>query len=186
MKKTTARVLITTKCNRSCPGCANEKFIKSDNMRTMHDISQLRFYKDLIVTGGEPSLNAKAVYNFVARAWNYINGNIYMYSSTLNVSNADHMELLQAMDGITYTVHYEAKLKDIMMMVALGGYIESYKKLFKPSFTARLLLDSRLPEKFELIRINHKAWDEVKWLEWKQDGDCPLPEHEDGYYFKLF
>lgn len=187
MRKT-ARILVTIKCNRSCPGCANDKFVVSDQANHMKSVEEIKGYDDVIVTGGEPMLRAKATETFIDMARNRIaeDGKIFMYSSTVEVGKKEHTDVLKKLDGITFTVHYESKLKDILMMMALGGWIEVYKKLYNPNFTARLLLDTRLVEKFELANLNHSAWNEIKWLEWIEDGECPLPEHETGYIYQIF
>lgn len=187
MRKT-ARVLVTTKCNRKCPGCANENFVPSESCNLMYSITELRKYQDLIITGGEPMLRADAVINFIDSARKQLQSGerVYMYSSTIDVNNFDHLLVLGMLDGITFTVHYEANLKDILMVKALSNQVKAVKRIMGDDWTARLLLDSRLPEKYELSNWGLEHWDMVKWLEWKEDGDCPLPEHETGYIYPLF
>lgn len=181
MKKT-ARILITTKCNRNCPGCANEKFIKSDEMHIMEHLTEIVKYNEIIITGGEPMLQPNKVANMIWDIRYISKAPIFMYSSTVDLKVARHNSILRLLDGLTYTVHYESTMKDIMML----QYLSTKLKNFAPKLKTRLLLDSRLPQKYELLNIDFGAWDIVKWLEWKQDGDCPLPEHETGYYYKVF
>lgn len=187
MRKT-ARVLVTVKCNRKCPGCANEKFLVSDQANFMRNITELSEYEDLIITGGEPMLRPEAVINFIDSARKQLKSGekVYMYSSTIDVNNFDHLLVLGMLDGITFTVHYEATFKDILMLKALSKQISAVKRVMGDSWTARLLLDSRLPQKYEMINWGLEHWDMVKWLEWKDDGECSLPEHETGYIYQLF
>lgn len=186
MRKT-ARVLVTTKCNRSCPGCANDKFVVSDKANLLKSVNDLIGYKDVIITGGEPTLNAQATINFAEMVRSRIgaDGKIYMYSSTVDVNIYEHLMLLGMIDGLTYTLHYEANLKDVLMLKALSNLMKQIQ-INSPNWIGRLLIDARLPEKYDMSNWGLEHWDIVKWLEWKDDGECPLPPHETGYVYQIF
>lgn len=52
MKKT-ARVIVTLKCNRNCPGCCN---MNLPEYREVHTDEELLDYEEIVITGGEPML----------------------------------------------------------------------------------------------------------------------------------
>ena len=48
MKKT-ARVIVTLKCNRNCPGCCN---MNLPEYREVHTDEELLDYEEIVITGG--------------------------------------------------------------------------------------------------------------------------------------
>lgn len=181
MNKKTARILITTKCNRSCPGCANEKFVGSEHMHIMGDISEVSAYDEIILSGGEPMLVPELLMDTIKQIKNISDAPIFLYSSTVKVYDSTVSQILNSIDGLTYTLHYECTDNDIKMLKDLSFVLGLTKNL-----NARLLIDSRLYKKYDFNNISLENWNVVKKLEWLDDGDCPLPEHETGYYYKVF
>lgn len=51
--KETARVIVTYRCDRHCPGCCNTQ---PQDVKTIHLIEELKDYEEIVVTGGEPLL----------------------------------------------------------------------------------------------------------------------------------
>ena len=179
MKKT-ARILITTKCNRSCPGCANDLFIASGNMLTMNNITEVYKYDEIIITGGEPMLRPDLVLKTIEEIKLYSKAPIFMYSSTIRIDNDNALKVLEMINGLTYTVHYEYTEKDEKMLRVLSYILDKF------NLNSRLLIDSRLAHILEKKNIKWENWNSIKLLEWQDDGDCPLPSHETGYYYKVF
>ena len=58
MKKT-ARVIITSKCDRKCPGCCNSKLDYTSLAKVIGGITALKDYEEVVITGGEPMINPK-------------------------------------------------------------------------------------------------------------------------------
>ena len=56
MKKT-ARVIITSKCDRKCPGCCNSKLDYTSLAKVIGGITALKDYEEVVITGGEPMIN---------------------------------------------------------------------------------------------------------------------------------
>lgn len=63
MKKT-ARVIVTLKCNRNCPGCCNTNL---PEYREVHTDEELLDYEEIVITGGEPMLIPGKVLEFINR-----------------------------------------------------------------------------------------------------------------------
>jgi len=179
MKKT-ARILITTRCNRNCPGCANDLFLASGNMLTMERISEVYKYNEIILTGGEPMLRPELVIATIKEIRLYSKAPIFMYSSTIDTNNPDVIQVLKMINGLTYTVHYEYSAKDEKMLIELSNIINDF------NLTSRILVDSRLTNVISNNIVKWDNWDFKKLLLWQDDGNCPLPEHETGYYYKVF
>lgn len=55
MKKT-ARVIITSKCDRKCPGCCNSKLDYTSLAKVIGGITALKDYEEVVITGGEPMI----------------------------------------------------------------------------------------------------------------------------------
>ena len=62
MKKT-ARVIITSKCDRKCPGCCNSKLDYTSLAKVIGGITTLKDYEEVVITGGEK----KQDYSFFRR-----------------------------------------------------------------------------------------------------------------------
>lgn len=166
--KTTARVIVTYKCNRSCPGCCNGH---GNNVRKIENIQELLEYKEIVITGGEPMLIKEKLLHFLLQLRNMeFKGKIYMYTAFWNPGIYSN-EVLQALDGITFTIHAEADETDTIMWKRLSENLRLVKN-------SRLFIDERVLDKF----VNPNArrihlWDEVRKFEWKDE--CKPAEHEE-------
>ena len=111
MKKT-ARVIITSKCDRKCPGCCNSKLDYTSLAKVIGGITALKDYEEVVITGGEPMINPAQLYTVIKmlRKQNK-RQKIYLYTACLTMD--DHPVILKHLDGITVTVHAEATDEDI-------------------------------------------------------------------------
>ena len=173
MKKT-ARVIVTTTCNRRCPGCCNETI---GRVASIGDISILSDYEEVVITGGEPMLNPNTLLRFIkALKKQNKKQRIYLYTACLTMD--DHPVILKHLDGITVTVHAEATDNDIRDLKYM-----SYN-LYGEDLDMRLFIDKRVYDRYDLSNICMKSWDVVRKLEWKEK--CDPADNEDLLLYHLF
>ena len=130
------------------------------------DLSELKEFKYVCVTGGEPMLQPY-------RTWEIINQLrrqnadcvIYLYTAFYHHRLEDIIPLL---DGVQYTLHYPHRSSDITLFNQFQNLIADYDC---QSF--RLYIDSRFSDP---VIIYPKRWKRVEVKAWQDD--CPLPENE--------
>lgn len=177
MSKDTARVIVTYKCNRACPGCCNGN---KHEAREINSTLELKGYDTIILTGGEPMLNPDVCTQLIEvlrnQGWQ---GKVILYTASYDGSEAAQ-RLIKACNGITYTLHNELSQKDREEFEALTEFIG----YFDSEFTTRVNVDSRLFADARIPRnsISH-YWDDIVSKEWV--NDCPVPDNEELLYFEL-
>lgn len=156
MKKT-ARVIITSKCDRKCPGCCNSKLDYTSLAKVIGGITALKDYEEVVITGGEPMINPAQLYTVIKmlRKQNK-RQKIYLYTACLTMD--DHPVILKHLDGITVTVHAEATDEDIRNL----KYMSS--NLYDEDLDMRLFIDKRVYDRYDLSNICMKTWDVVRKL----------------------
>lgn len=171
--KRTARVIVTYKCNRNCPGCCNSKLF---NVRKVNNISELKDYEEVVLTGGEPMLFADSLLKLIKelRRQNRIQ-KIFLYTACMEMDN--YTKILNQLDGITVTLHAEATDNDIRNLKYMS------EKLYGEYLDMRLFIDKRVYDKYDLSNICMKTWDVVRKLQWKEK--CEPAENEDLLYFPI-
>lgn len=81
MKKT-ARVIVTFRCNRKCPGCCN---LNLPEYQKVHTDEELMEYQEIVITGGEPMLIPGKTLEFINRMWDKgYRGKMYLHTSLWN------------------------------------------------------------------------------------------------------
>lgn len=145
MKKT-ARVIITSKCDRKCPGCCNSKLDYTSLAKVIGGITALKDYEEVVITGGEPMINPAQLYTVIKmlRKQNK-RQKIYLYTACLTMD--DHPVILKHLDGITVTVHAEATDEDIRNL----KYMSS--NLYDEDLDMRLFIDKRVYDRYDLSNI---------------------------------
>jgi len=166
MKK--LRLLITERCNKSCTGCCNKDW-KLDELLTF-DPFTLSLYDEVLITGGEPTLNKVNLLNVL----NVLNKDktdqrILMYTNGYDpflIASLLHLDLL---DGVTLTLHEPS---DIANFVQLQELLRRSKIKGK---SLRLNVFEGVP--IEIVAphtlIDWVVKDEIVWKK-----DCPLPDNE--------
>lgn len=180
------RVIVTKKCNRKCKGCCNDYLGLVDKV----DFDSLFQYDEIIITGGEPMMISERVVEMIHRLkFSGYQGKIWLYTASsrrLNRYWAVEM-LIDEVDGITYTLHYsskEDKLKrDLTDLRRLDQYLADHA-WSREGKSDRLYIDSRIYNQEYVDSLKYK-WAVVKPLEWKDNGDCPLPEGEELVFYDL-
>lgn len=169
MKKT-ARMIATFQCNRNCPGCCNGH---GNEVKKIEDIHELLGYEEIILTGGEPMLLGNKLIDFIRtlRELCY-EGDIYLYTAYWKpITN--HINIINAVDGITFTIHAEATDVDIKCL----KWLSQNKRLSNFNFSSRLIVDSRCYDRYDFSNIDLTNWDVIRKLQWKDK--CEPAENED-------
>lgn len=179
------RVLITKKCNRKCKGCCNDYLGLVDRVT----FEELLKYDEIILTGGEPMLIPERAVELIHRLkFEGYKGKLWLYTANsrrLKRHWAVEM-LLDEVDGITYTLHYEKDAEKLRRDLADLRRLDQYfaENPFREERSDRLYIDSRIFDKEYVNSLAHK-WAEIKPLEWKENGDCSLPEGEELVFYDL-
>lgn len=182
MENKIARLLVTKKCNRKCVGCCNDFML--DGMKEIDQVAQLKDYKEVIVTGGEPAIISDKVVRLVRalKSKHHFNGKIYMYSATFNWHF--YNEVIKTIDGITYTLHNECNDDDIDMLRMFIRFIKARKNMSYPANDVyKLYIDRRVYDKYDFSNLDFTVFNIVRKLEWKDN--CPLPKDEELVYFDI-
>lgn len=177
-----ARVIVTLECNRNCENCCNKENVFNQHEK-LNDIKELLKYDEIIITGGEPMLIPRKVKDFIYKLRNELkyNGKIYFYSALYNKRlDGFYDKILDFVDGLHYTVHYEAKDKEIIELKQLS---ESIMLKIKDNKSLRLAIDSRLYDKYDFSNINFSKWSVVRKMKWLVN--TPLPEREKLFLYEL-
>lgn len=175
--KTTARLIVTYRCNRSCLGCCNNH---DNRVREITDINELIEYDEIVITGGEPMVIPEEISKFIINvAGAGYRGSIFLYTAYLRINSDLHKDIVDMVDGITYTLHAESLDGDIKNLKRLS----SYRRLADSDFSSRLIIDSRLYDRYDFSNIDLTNWDVIRKLQWKDK--CEPAEHEELLYFPL-
>ena len=173
MKKT-ARVIITYKCNRNCPGCCNTT---NQDVREISSTKELAQYEEVVITGGEPFLYPNELLLFIRTLKrNNPKQKIYIYTARLDIDA--YTKVLNKVDGITVTLHAEATDDDIRDLKYMS------ENLWGEDIDMRLFIDTRVYEKYDFSNIRMSTWDVVRKLQWKDN--CTPASNEDLLYLPLF
>lgn len=171
--KRAARVIVTYQCNRICPGCCNSKLF---NVPKISNISELKEYEEVVLTGGEPMLFPGDLLKLIKRLKRQnIAQKIFLYTACLVAD--EYPKILNRIDGITVTLHANATDDDIRNLKYMS------EKLYGEDLDMRLFIDERVYEKYDLSNICMKTWTVVRKLKWKDK--CDPAEHEDLLYFPI-
>ena len=143
-------------------------------------------YEEICITGGEPMLMSERVVEMIHRLrLQGYTGKIWLYTASsrkLKSYWACKM-LIDAVDGITYTIHHgkmETVKRDLTDLRHLDTYLKESDRSGKSD---RLYIDSRVFNQDYVDSLSY-GWAVVKSLKWSMD-DCPLPEGEELVYYDL-
>lgn len=166
MNLKTARVLITTKCNKSCSYCCNEQEGALDSMEVVYNLDFMRDFEAIAITGGEPMLYPERVKQ-VCEKVKIINPNakIYLYSAQFTPKM---WEIVTLVDGIHYSLHEGAGEKEIIDFNSFQTLVA-----FNKEKSFRLYINNRCNPP---ITIFPNAWKRVEVKPFMEN--CPLPENE--------
>jgi hypothetical protein len=170
--KTTARLIITFDCNRNCPDCCNKTDPSVKTAKITSDLSILKDYEAVCITGGEPMLQHCRTIQ-VIKQLKHNNPDQIIYLYTAMYTHILH-RLIRYIDGIHYTIHYPALPIDINRYFAFASMIA-----LNQNKSYRLYIDNRV---FDAIIIQPSLWHRVEIKPWMKE--CSLPVNEDLYILK--
>ncbi|MEI8339365.1 MAG: 4Fe-4S cluster-binding domain-containing protein [bacterium] len=164
-----ARLIITFTCNRACQGCCNSYSSILNRAEYIDDVSEISGFNSICLTGGEPLLNIDSTINILqAVKIKCPNSKVYLYTAffTERVN-----EILDMVDGIHYTLHAEANLKDIEDFEKFQSLISirSNEKSF------RLYIDSRVKH---AVSIKPNIWKRLEIKRWLTEEELLLLQPE--------
>jgi len=131
-------IVLTHECTRKCPFCidkhrGNGAILSYDNLRKALDFAKQKNIKDILFTGGEPTLHPNVIeYALTVKKYGF---------RLIFTSNADRPEVLYALDPIVDCFnfsHYNQKMPDptkfkhadlTITKLLIDGDIDSKKKL---------------------------------------------------------
>lgn len=172
-KVKTLRLLVTKKCNKSCPGCCNKDW----NLDILPEVTHFN-YNEIILTGGEPMLVHEQLLTIIKYIRCISKAKIIVY--TADVSDSwKFMTLLLSIDGITVTLHEQKDVEDFYRLIQfLTTFNYSTKKqIFKKSLRLNIFKDI---DYTNLDTIDWIVKDNIEWIK-----NCPLPRNEIFQRLKL-
>ncbi len=164
--KDTARLIITMNCNRSCPDCCNKTDPSIKLAEHIKDLSALKYYEYVCITGGEPLLCPDKTLQIIKQL-KYLNPDVIIYLYTA-LRYKDIEQMLPWIDGIHYTLHYPESIGDLVFFYWFQAVISNWKN---KSF--RLCIDNRVRTN---IAIHPNVWHRVEIKPWMKE--CSLPNNE--------
>lgn len=162
MKK--LRLLLREECDRSCKGCCNKDWSLSD----LPIATDFRGYDLIMLTGGEPMLDAKHVIDTANRIRDVnFTTEIVLYTAKTN-RPLELIGLLVFLDGVTITLHEQ---KDVKLF-------DEFNQLYMNTGIPYCPRNHRLNVfcGVDISGIDTEGWQVKKDIEWIKN--CPLPEDE--------
>ena len=171
--KTTARLILFFDCPRRCIGCCNEHEALRAQMQKVDSLDALESYEEIIVTGGEPMYRAADTVEFIQRLRRrFPDKTVYLYTALFSHRMRELAELI---DGVHYTIHDGPNMLD-----AVNGFSLAQREFeLNPAWAGksiRLYIDNRVAVR---IAVLPRVWSRVEIKPWLNEGNCPLPAHED-------
>lgn len=180
-----ARVIVTQRCPRKCPGCCNEQFEFDGDVEELTSAdawSRLTAYNTVVLSGGEPLLVSKELRKFITECPQEKKFVLYTAYSTL-VPEQKMVSLLSLLCGITYTIHYETWQKDLKELATIQVLLRN-RRSAESAFDARLSVDDRISHAV-FSHIDTNCWSSVKTFKWLKPEECSIPDSEDLFYLPL-
>ena len=179
-KKTAARVIITTDCEKNCDYCCNTKEMLA-SATPIKSILEVKNYKEVCITGGEPMLNPDRTAALIEELWRSPRwchpSKIYLYTAFARYQQDLFQMLMSGLDGLHYTVHQSSdnvsKYRYVLDTIAGIHNIESLSEKF-PNKSFRLYIEGGVKTP---VTFNPSCWDKVESFNFIKD--CPLPKNED-------
>ena len=170
MKK--ARLIITWKCNRTCDKCVNNQPV-AKNYRTITDLSELKDFEEISITGGEPMLNPTRLVAIITKIRKHVQTKVRIFLYTAWLYNIDMMRYVIAhVSGVHFTLHKAAKPRDVQDFQDFQLLIINMQPLPGKTFRVSIHHEEIFP-----VTIFPPAWHRVEIKSW--EDDCKLPEGEE-------
>lgn len=188
-----ARVLVTTKCNRSCAGCCNTYTSTMKQAKFITSIEQVLDHEIICITGGEPMLYPDKVLKLVTdlrNKWNYA-GKIFLYTALWEPQLPN---IIDHIDGVHYTLHEGADYGDVCGFYAYQDYLvrlqkkekkvaKRLKQTWVPTRSFRAYIDPRVTY---TLTVRPWVYSRLEIKQWMDEGNCPLPQNEELFIMRKF
>ncbi len=156
------RLLLTDKCDRSCPGCCNNDW----DLDSLPYAKTYKGYSEILITGGEPLLFPGLFRRAVCDIRDETRATIYLYTAKTDDSQL-FLNALSMINGACVTLHCA---EDVESFERMWSNIHDW---VAHVFSLRLNVFKGL----SLEGVDTEGWKVKKDMEWIKD--CPLPEGEE-------
>lgn len=178
----TARVILWDACNKSCSYCANEHTpevaVPLDRLANLP-----KNYEAVVLTGGEPFLNAKRVLLAINEIREHYSKDIpvYLYTAYFDQDDPFQVACIMELDGVTYTIHDAADQDDVERLASVQEELE-HRMFYSPGGRNDVMkMNNRLSlgSKVDLdVSVLPTVWNEIRRVEFIPSGECPIPGNE--------
>jgi organic radical activating enzyme len=167
--KTKLRLLVTSHCNKNCPGCCNKDWdIKNLPKIT---IAKAAEYNEIMITGGEPLLHPEKV-NELMIALVSINPSAKIFIYTANIRELASGSILDSslFSGVHITLHEDITKHELQLLKYM-------QKRYPITFKTKSMRLQIFPDIKRKISIVPRLWKRITFNPWIKN--CPLPIDED-------
>lgn len=182
----TARIILTLECGRRCSYCCNNPH-SNPAMHTvtlLEALEGLTRYDEFVLTGGEPLGSYDSVRWTIGVVMQlralYPGRPVYLYTSVWAGGIAPMEQNLHRVSGITYTLHYPFTAVDRDNLHLIQGSIMRCDP--QRCLNNRLVINSSIPVPRRPL-IHQQVWREIREIDFVPDGNCPIGENEDLFYY---
>jgi len=156
--------MITTKCNRNCSYCCNNKPGVLDSAIQVNELGFVKDYDAICLTGGEPMLYPDRL-RYVIETIRSVNpkAKIFLYTALITKRM---WEMVDILDGINYTLHEDFAWKELMQLHLMQTIISSLPSDTIANKSFRLLIAPEIKSVIPIVpnlwqRIESKPWNDV-------------------------
>jgi len=184
----TARIIVTSECARKCKYCCNDPRSNPamHTVKLLGDLEGMNEYDAFVLTGGEPLASHNTVYWTISVASRlqakYPGRPMYLCTSVWAGGMLAMENNLHRFHGITYTLHYPFTALDRDNMHLVQGSI--MRRDPNRLLNNRLVINSSIPVPQRPLVYPH-VWREIREIDFVPDGNCPLGEGEDLFYYPM-
>lgn len=170
-----ARLIITKRCNRDCPGCCNKYATVMSGCKYIASLSELAYYDVVSVTGGEPMLDWRDTLRKILILRFCGVKTIYLYTA---LYRPEIENILPHVDGVQFSLHAEATFDDLWNFQLFQGLIRKY-----PGKSYRAFIDNKIGLNELVIKPN--LWHRLEIKPWLTETDLlnlqpnGLPQNEE-------
>ena len=165
------RLLLWPDCGKSCPGCCNKDW----DLKTLPIATNLIFYREIILTGGEPMLYPDLLQRVIGEIQATTHSpKIYLY--TANTKEYDKLiNIMSGINGVTVTLHDDEDVDDFIKLIKEMKKISEINPFWLDGKSLRLHIFKEVQIDI-LTEFDLKNWVIKRDIEWIKN--CPLPQDE--------
>lgn len=157
------RLLVTKRCNRTCPGCCNKDW-DLDNLPVYKYYDD---YSEIMLTGGEPLIATDKLCSVVKTLRFFTSAQIYVYTAM----SSKVLDILPYVDGVTLTLHEPQDVHWFMPLQAILREMYLMHVDYVKNASLRLNIFKGVSPAYV-----SSVWQVRRNMQWIKD--CPLPKDE--------